>query len=720
MLFHGASSGTGTVALLVILLLLLPATGLFADLRSTVESPSPATPSSTSAPADVRLSHVGSALWGATHAVTAAGDYAFVAMAGGIEILNVSIPAVPVVVSRVPTATPDVRALAVSGDLLLFEDAGWFHVVDVSDLDSPVEVGTCPIPRYSGIYFFDIAVLDDAVYLASYGVGVSVVSIADPSMPILESTIPPQNPRAVELVDSLLLVSAFDGLRTFSLADPHQPQLLGHWLWYAEAANDLASNHGYAYMTGPPRGPLVIDVGQPASPMKVADFDAAGGSLRCDVQGNLLFLVAGFAGLTIADLSNPVVPVIIGSLGSDGYATQVTAKGDIAFVVDDETGVPLAHTGLQIVDLSDPAIPSLLTKRFGAGFSGDVAVAGTLAFVANDGLRVVSLDNPDVPEQIGALKLHDWIATWAVAYEADRVYVADYDAVPGVRIISVADPTTPTSLGFYNTYTDPNSLVARGKLLYIADGNLRIADVSDPAAPTPVAGLVTPGASQEVWLDGDYAYLADGDAGLLIVDIADPYAPRIVGTLDSPGFATGVCVSGTRAYVADGPLGLLIVDVSNPALPVLLGWRDTPGHARRVKVTGDFAIVADQLGGLQVMDVSEPTAPSLYTAAAYKRQTNARNVIVDGDRLVVAAGGQLLVLSLIVGTGAYMTGDVNADATITSADIVYLANYVFKGGPQPLVDYRAGDADCSGAVTSADLISLVNHVFKGGAAPGCP
>jgi hypothetical protein len=77
-----------------------------------------------------------------------------------------------------------------------------------------------------------------------------------------------------------------------------------------------------------------------------------------------------------------------------------------------------------------------------------------------------------------------------------------------------------------------------------------------------------------------------------------------------------------------------------------------------------------------------------------------------------------------VGTGGCpitMTGDVNVSGTITSADIIGLVNYVFKGGAPPLPCVAAGDVNCNGAVTSADIINLVNYVFKGGAAPcnGC-
>ena len=66
------------------------------------------------------------------------------------------------------------------------------------------------------------------------------------------------------------------------------------------------------------------------------------------------------------------------------------------------------------------------------------------------------------------------------------------------------------------------------------------------------------------------------------------------------------------------------------------------------------------------------------------------------------------------------SGDVDASGTITSADIVYLINFVFKSGPDP-THPNNGDVDASCLVNAGDIIYLVNYVFKGGPAPqaGC-
>lgn len=62
-------------------------------------------------------------------------------------------------------------------------------------------------------------------------------------------------------------------------------------------------------------------------------------------------------------------------------------------------------------------------------------------------------------------------------------------------------------------------------------------------------------------------------------------------------------------------------------------------------------------------------------------------------------------------------GDANCDDKITSTDIIYVVNYIFKSGAPPQPVRQSGDVDCDGRVVSGDIIALVNYVFKGGPAP---
>jgi len=59
-----------------------------------------------------------------------------------------------------------------------------------------------------------------------------------------------------------------------------------------------------------------------------------------------------------------------------------------------------------------------------------------------------------------------------------------------------------------------------------------------------------------------------------------------------------------------------------------------------------------------------------------------------------------------------LDGNINGLGGFTSADIIYLVNYIFKSGPAPLPIVAAADVNCDEQVTTADILALVGQVFK--------
>lgn len=70
----------------------------------------------------------------------------------------------------------------------------------------------------------------------------------------------------------------------------------------------------------------------------------------------------------------------------------------------------------------------------------------------------------------------------------------------------------------------------------------------------------------------------------------------------------------------------------------------------------------------------------------------------------------------------FMPGDCNGSRDVTTSDVIWLVNYVFKSGawPQPRVESGDANGDCK--ISAVDIITMVNYVFKSGAPPvnaGC-
>jgi hypothetical protein len=62
----------------------------------------------------------------------------------------------------------------------------------------------------------------------------------------------------------------------------------------------------------------------------------------------------------------------------------------------------------------------------------------------------------------------------------------------------------------------------------------------------------------------------------------------------------------------------------------------------------------------------------------------------------------------------FYRGDVNEDAVINIADVVYLVNYLFMNGPAPLPFTDQGDVNNDEVVDIADVVYLLNYLFMGG------
>jgi hypothetical protein len=220
----------------------------------------------------------------------------------------------------------------------------------------------------------------------------------------------------------------------------------------------------------------------------------------------------------------------------------------------------------------------------------------------------------------------------AIALKSDYAYIADRQN-RGIQILPIIDPTRLSEEPlFYPTVDQPN----------------------------------------DIFIVGNTAYVADGDAGLRLINIEIPLAPKELGFVDTPGNAVGVTVMAEHAYVADGGEGLRIINISNPGLPLEVGYFNTIGDARAVAILGIrkpgegpqaaegqpgiemeiegspdrlIALVADGSGGLQIIEVTEPSKPSLV--GEYDTPEFVQDVIVAGDHAFLAAREQgLLALDI--------------------------------------------------------------------------
>jgi hypothetical protein len=188
---------------------------------------------------------------------------------------------------------------------------------------------------------------------------------------------------------------------------------------------------------------------------------------------------------------------------------------------------------------------------------------------------------------------------------------------------------------------------------------MRIFDVSNPAAPIQVASYADLPDAGDIFVEGDYAYIAAGSQGLLVWDISDPTTATQVAAYATVAPAHDLHVVDNHVYVTfhergEDLVGLEIVDVTDPRAPeqaglyLLSDWveRTRWGEAYiDVYVASGYAYLAWYHiclpacdGGLRIVDVSDPAAPADVAFYNLGRAV-ARSVFRVGASVYLSGGG---------------------------------------------------------------------------------
>jgi len=166
------------------------------------------------------------------------------------------------------------------------------------------------------------------------------------------------------------------------------------------------------------------------------------------------------------------------------------------------------------------------------------------------------------------------------------------------------------------------------------------------------------------------------------------------------------CLYGDPALIQEGmgpDIPVLIAPVDDSFTSdstITFVWNSTagPGGSYRLQLANDSLFT--------VMEVDTPvTDTSLIISLDYGTYYWRAEAITQSQ---LHSGYQSHPFSLTV----YMRGDVNADGGITLVDVIYMANYVLKGGTAP-IPMKSADVNCDGKYDLVDVILLARYVLFG-------
>ncbi len=217
-----------------------------------------------------------------------------------------------------------------------------------------------------------------------------------------------------------------------------------------------------------------------------------------------------------------------------------------------------------------------------------------------------------------------------------------------ILLLSAAGTTAAIiEVGEFDTPGDATSVFVEGDYACVADnqGGLRVIDVRNPEEPQQAAHFAAPGPCLSAAMAGDRLYIGWGAQGVRVFDVSDLENPEEISRFEAQCVASDIEIAGDYAYIADIISGLRILDVSDPENIRQAGAYETPDLAKGVCVAGDYAYVADRRSGLIVIDVSNPEEPA--EAGALETPGEACGIeVADGYAYIANDAGGLRVIDV--------------------------------------------------------------------------
>jgi len=249
---------------------------------------------------------------------------------------------------------------------------------------------------------------------------------------------------------------------------------------------------------------------------------------------------------------------------------------------------------------------------------------------------------------------------------------------------------TPTLIASYQGLRSAWDVRVVGNYAYLADlstttADLKIFNISTPAAPVLVSQSDATNVISDVDFSNGYVYAADGTSGLRVIDVTNPSSPNLKSTYNSPGDAQDVKIVGNYAYVADGTSGLQIVNIRNPNSPVLQGTAGISigviGSVSSVDVVDNYAYIVNKVGvtgRMQIINISNPASPTKSGEYSFVLEGFVSNVQVLGNYAYISAGNRgLKIIDISNPASPVLKGEYYYNSGAEAYDVQVVGKYAY-------------------------------------------
>jgi hypothetical protein len=591
---------------------------------------------------------------GAVTSVELSGQYAYVGVGPRVVVLDISDPRTPTPVGQGPVFPNLVQDLEmVQGHLVV-------------GIDRPATPsGNIPIAHVNFV----------GEHIGVNGTGVMVLDLADPTRPrvVADVELPGEARRVIVVGDRLFVGGGWTGIDVLDVSNPHAPLKLGRTrdflafdlavvgstIYASQGDTELAVGCDRDIRESIGGDLIAVDAQDPSQMQQEGPWwDHWGARVTADDR-SIYAASKGEVGahvVRIVDVTSSEAPRTTAQMETKPFVTRLLARDGLLYITD--------ATGLAVIDVSDQFRPQQLGYVEVGREAWDLTVSGNLAFVATrrDGLKVVDLSDPAVPQVVGSYRpigMVDRVVAmgdYLVATDTCAVNVVDWSDPRHPEPRLRADPQSP--LDDYGIDITDVAVLGDSALIGIGAGEhgggllrLRPASGEKPRLEPTVQDVAR---VASIAVDGDRVYLGvtvrapEEHFEVRVLEAGDGGGLEPAGAAMVPWEIATLTVGGGFAYGAEfapGQFGMLMprlmaVDVSQHSHPrrLSLDLSELDGIVpTSVAIAGHYLVVADgpATNGIEevvVAEVLEPQRPQRVAAIPL----DARRAMVLDRRIYLA------------------------------------------------------------------------------------
>ncbi len=218
--------------------------------------------------------------------------------------------------------------------------------------------------------------------------------------------------------------------------------------------------------------------------------------------------------------------------------------------------------GIIIYDISNPDNPQVINKIKTDNLPfGKIEVLDTLLYaVCDSSILIYNIGDYLGPRLVGEIDLP--YPPREISIDGDKLCITNWLLIElsQMQIIDVSDPFHPILKGLFDFNYGITNLRVLNDTAYVTNHyDLWLVDIADPDSPKEIGHIETPECANDITVEGDYIYIADGscmtpylNSWLLVINKSDPTSMFIEDSIRIMGACTHIKSDNKYVYINAG------------------------------------------------------------------------------------------------------------------------------------------------------------------------